>query len=167
MSIKLAKLDYIDIRPGTMRQVHRALASGRLVEVTHGPNEVGAKLREIDESLHLHYDPYELIWVVMQERSLPDGSTKEELVTTAQEEDCDDRLVARVRQIASSSYDYVAEIERVEAEADKEHAARQSERFGDASERLAFAVSRDLGRHETSHTPKSRAFIPRAFNPRP
>jgi hypothetical protein len=162
--IQIAQPDYIDIRPGTISQVQRALHSGQMIAVDHGPHDVATRLQEIDDELHLHYDPYEDVWIVMQARHMPDGSIKEHLVTTARE--CDGRLVERVRQITDSSYNVADELDRVEAQADREHDARQAEAFGDASEKLAFALQQDLGRHEIDRTAKSRAFIPRAFKPR-
>lgn len=152
-------LQFIDIEPGGVRQVQRALASGRMVVVTDGPHDVARKLREISDVLRLHYDPYEAVWVVMELQALPDGSTRESLVTTALE--CDDRLVERVRQIAQPGYDYAGELERVEREADRAHDERRREQVGDVAERLRFALSKDLGRHETVRTLKSRAFVPR------
>jgi hypothetical protein len=163
-AIQFSKPDYVDVRPGTMSQVHKALHSGRMVAVDHGPHDVATRLREISDELHLHYDPYEAVWIVMQARHMPDGSVKEHLVTTALE--CDGRLVERVRQITDSSYNLADELDAAEAKADRAHEQRQSEAFGDASEKLAFALQQDLGRHEIGRTAKSRAYVPRAFKPR-
>jgi hypothetical protein len=152
-----AKPQHIDIKPGDVQQVHRALASGRMVAVDRGPHDVATKLHAISDELRLHYDPHGDLWVVTQHRSNPDGSVSEHLVTTARV--CDDRLVARVAQVASPGYDLAAELERSERQADAAHQARQGERIGDASERLAHALRKDFG-------VQRRAFIPRAFKPR-
>lgn len=162
--IQIAQPQYVEITPGTISQVQRALHSGKMVAVDHGPHDVATRLQEINDELHLHYDPYEDLWIVMQARHMADGSVKEHLVTTARE--CDGRLVQRVRQITDSSYNVADELDRLEAQADRAHHNRQAEAFGDASEKLAFALQQDLGRHEIGKTAKSRAFVPRAFKPR-
>jgi hypothetical protein len=164
MTIRFAKTDFVDIQPGTVQQVHRALASGKMIAVDRGPHDVATKLREISDELSLHFDPYQDLWVVVQRRHKPDGSVEEGLVTSATV--CDERLVARVREVASPGYDLAAEIERSERDAEKAHEDQRREVLGDASEKLAFALSRDLGRHEIGRTAKSRAFIPKAFRPR-
>lgn len=158
-------LDYVDINPGTVAQVHRSL-QGKLVAVDHGPNDMAVRLRELDESLRLTYHPHDAIWVVWQEIHLPDGRVKESLVTSCQEDECDGRLLARVREVVQPGYDIGAAIEASEREHEKQREAERQEVFGEASARLSFALSRDLGRHETMNTAKSRAFIPRAFKPR-
>lgn len=164
MRVEFSQPDYIEITPGTIGQVHRALHSGRMVAVDHGPHDVAARLREISDELVLHFDPYENLWVVSQRQAQGDGSVKETLVTTATE--CDARLVARVEQIASPGYRLADELDAVEAAADREAEQRRRETLGDGAERLAFALGRDLGRHEIGRTAKSRAFVPRAFRPR-
>jgi hypothetical protein len=68
---------------------------------------------------------------------------EEQLVTTAQE--CDQRLVDRLRLVTSPSYDLGAEVDRAEAEKDRNFQHAQSEQVGEIGEQLAWAMRKDLG----------------------
>jgi hypothetical protein len=129
--------DFIDIPAGTVAQVRRALG-GRMVLIEDDVQNVARDLQAISDDLHLHFDAAQDLWVVMQDR---DGT--ETLVTTTRE--LDQRLVHRVRQVCSPSYDLAGELERVEAQADRQEAQKRSERAGEVGERLAHAFRTDLG----------------------
>ena len=135
-------MERVQISPATVAQVHRSQRGAR-VAVTADVQNVARDLQQIRESLVLEFDPVEDFYVVLDRRVMPDGSEEDHLVTTALE--CDQRLVNRVREISSESYDFVAELERVEAaaERDRQHAFR--EQVGEPAERLAHALRKDLG----------------------
>jgi hypothetical protein len=70
------------------------------------------------------------------------------LVLTAQ--DCDQRIVQRIRRIMQSDYDYMAELDKAEAKAKEEKDAAWSEKIGPIAERLAFAMRKELGYDKSS-----------------
>lgn len=145
-------MDAIDITPGSVAQVARTLG-GLTVLVTEDVQNVATDLAALGD-FHLHYDPVEELYVVMQ---VHDGTEK--LVTSARE--CDQRIVARVRQITAPGYDLAGELERAEREADMENVHELSELMGDRAERLGHALRKDLGRHEAVSTLKSRVVVPK------
>lgn len=153
MALHIARPEVIDVPPGTVGQVHRAL-SGRMVAIDSGPHDVATRLHELDDSLRLHFDPNEDVWVVTQVRG-----QRESLVTSATV--CDLRLVERVRQCMAPGYDLSAEIAKAEAKADRARQAQQDETFGDLADRMGHAFRKDLSRHEVPRTLKSRAFFPK------
>jgi hypothetical protein len=140
----------IEIEPGSVAQVKRAL-SGRLVLVPDDVCNVVRDLREIDRGLRVEMEEDGSLYVVFHQ----DGP-KQTLVTTAKH--LDQRLVQRVREVASERYDYVAELDRLEAKADAAQERRHRDWSGDLAQRLAHAFRKDLGRHRSpGNTVKSRA----------
>lgn len=137
--------EYVDIEPASVAQVRRGLG-GHLVLIEEDVQDIARDLQRIDPSLFLFFSPDEEFWVVMQK-----VGDEEQLVTTTR--DLDRRLVDRVRQVCSPGYDLIGELERLEAQAerDADHARRES--LGDGAERLAHALRKDLG------LDNSRAFI--------
>lgn len=143
-------MDTIEITPATLAQVHRT-RNGHQIAIDDDVQGVARDLLAIDPSLRLHYDPHGEYYVVKQLVTERDGTVTEKLVTTALE--LDQRIVHRVRQIAHPSYDYAAELDRVDAAADRERDRRQAELVGPMAERLAHALRKDLGA-------TNRAFMP-------
>ena len=145
-------MERVTISPATAAQVHRS-QKGVRVAVADDVQNVARDLREIRSTLTLEYDPIEDFWIVGDERTLPDGSIEEYLVTTAQE--CDQRLVQRVREIAQPSYNYADELERLEAQDERRQRQAFAEKVGPIGEQLAHALCKDLGLNG------GRAFISR------
>jgi hypothetical protein len=143
-------MERIEIEPGSVAQVKRAL-SGRLVFVPDDVCNVVRDLQRIDRRFRVQAAEDLSLYIVFLEES--DGS--QQLVTNARH--LDQRLVKRIQEIADERYDFVAELDRVEAAADRAFEARQREQIGDLGERLAHALRKDLGRHEAPNTLKSRA----------
>ena len=132
---------YLDISPASVAQVQRAF--GTMVQVDDDVQNVARDLRAIDPGLSLFYDASEDVWIVMQVR---DGV--EHLVTTAQE--CDQRIVHRVREVSSERYDLVAELEASDAQIEKDKDAALHEQTGDVGERLLHAMRHDKGEKAVS-----------------
>jgi pyoverdine/dityrosine biosynthesis protein Dit1 len=148
----------VEIRAGNMRQVHTALASGKLVAVGDDVQGVANDLAAIDPGLKLFYEPGEDVWIVKHVRQMPDGSEQEHLVSTFQQ--LDQRVVARIREISQPGYDYVGELDRLDAAAEREATHQFSEKIGPIGEKLAWAFRQDLGRHEHPSTRTARAVVP-------
>jgi hypothetical protein len=151
--------DVIEIQPGRAAQVHNALRTGHRVVVPDDVKGVARTLKEIDPGLRLSYFPDQELWIIDHVKMLEDGSVEESLVTTCEGE-LDPRLVERIRQIASPDYDYAAELDRLERDAQRREEALFTEKRGPILEKLAWAFTRDLGRHETPRTRSSRAVVP-------
>ena len=151
-------MDRIEISPASLAQV-RMTARGQRLRVTQDVQNVATDLATIDASLKLAFDPYADCFIVYQDVYGPDGEVmSEHLVTTAQ--DCDQRLVNRVREISQPGYDLGREIEKVEAQVERAKEHDRRERTGEAHEALAFALRKDLSRHEHPNTLKSRVYVP-------
>lgn len=120
-----------------------------LIEADVG--NVALDLHDIDPHLKLRYSEAGEYFVVYFERMVDRDTPKQDVVLTAQ--DCDQRIVARVRQIASPEYDYVKDMERLDREADKRKRDEFRERIGEGAERLHFELRKAQG-------VRSKAFIP-------
>jgi hypothetical protein len=127
----------MEIRPATYAQIKRG-RDGRMVAIDDDVAGIAAQLLEIDPSLRLRWSESGEYFVVYQDL----GSTQH-LVTTAQE--LDGRLLQRVLQVTHPDFDFAAEVDRVDAEADREAARRFSEGVGERGERLAHAIRKDMG----------------------
>jgi hypothetical protein len=128
-------METIDIQPASIPQV-RAATSGRLVEVE---GDVARDLQQLDPGLRLRYSPDEdisIVWMV------EDG--EEQLVAT-QKGKPDHRLVKKLVEVASETYDFGAELDKREREHTRQREHEFSEQVGDAGERLAHAFRKDLG----------------------
>lgn len=143
--------DIIDIPAGSMNTVRDTLRHG-LVAISDDVQGVASDLQEIDASLFLYRDEEADLWVVWQEKHQPDGSVTENLVTTMRGA-LDKRLVHRVRRVAADDYNLAAELERSDAEAEREQDHKRRETVGPVAERLLHAMQRDTG-------VKNRIFLP-------
>ena len=144
-------MDHIDIPAGSMNVVRDTLRHG-MVAIADDVQGIARDLQEIDPSFKLFRAEAEDLWVVWQEQDLPDGSHAENLVTTMTGP-LDKRIVQRVREITSGDYDLVAEIEKREAEVEREQDHKRREQIGPVAERLLHAMRKDTGI-------KDRVFLP-------
>lgn len=143
---------------GTVRKV---LTTGKLVAVTDDACNVVRDLQEIDRRFYVHFDPHEEVFVLRLHISESDGSESEHFVGAYTS--LDQRIVRAARQFTRPDFDLAGRYDELEAKAEKEHNDRMAEAFGDAAEKMAFALKQDLSRHEIGATRKSRAFIPKAY----
>lgn len=128
----------MDISPANIAQVELG-RDGRVVTIDDDVLNIAKDLKAIDDKLRLRWvEKAEYFCVYELEE---DGS--ESLVLTSQE--LNPQIVERVRQIAHPSYDYVAELDKLDAQVDREFNHAQRERLGEAAEKLSFAVRKDLG----------------------
>jgi rubrerythrin len=128
------------LAPASLDQLRQSqTGSWALVEADVG--SVAQQIQEIASDrgvvLELHVSEKTGIFVVKQ--IIGD---EEQLVTTAQE--CDQRLVDSVRKATSPQYDLAAELDQVEREKDAAFESKRSDKLGDAGERLAHALLKDL-----------------------
>jgi hypothetical protein len=162
MDLSVAPANYVEIQPGSVAQVMRS-RKGHNIMVADDVQGIANQLLEISDEFRLVYNPQEALWMLEQHRHLPDGSVREDFVSSFTE--CDHRILHRAREVSAPGYDIGAELEKAEAVSDAAMEARRYEVSGDAAEKLGHALRKDLSRHEAPTTAKSRAFI-KAFKPR-
>jgi hypothetical protein len=127
----------MEIAPATIAQV-RLGATGKSVTVEDDVGDIARRIKEIDPALSLHWsDPGQHFYVM---EDCKDG--KPRMVLTCNE--LDNRLIDRLRMLASPDHDYIAEVDRLDdaAQRAKDHAFH--EQTGEIGERLAHAVRKDL-----------------------
>lgn len=121
-----------------------------LIEADVG--NVARDLEEIDPALKLRWSDVGEYFVVYFEP--PDRPNRQELVLTAQE--CDQRIVKRVREISNPDYNYLAECDRLDRQAEQRRDNEFRERIGEGAERLYYEIRKAKG-------VRSKAFIPEAI----
>ncbi len=144
----------MEIEAASLAQVIRG-RDGALVEVDDDVQSIARGLRDIDSHFCLRYsEAGEYFVVYYRPEGEPEGNGY--VVTTAQE--LDGRLVDRVREVyhrtVNGSYSYAAELEKADERAEAERQYAFEQKVGDAGERLAHALRKDLG-------VVSRAVVPR------
>ena len=131
----------MEIEPATIAQV-RAGRDGRVLTVEEDVFEVAGRLKEIDPSLHLRWNERGEYFVVYQLIGKLEEGGEEKLVLTAKE--LTPAIIARVEEIAHPEYDFVAEMDKLDKQADKDKDHRFHEQTGEAAERMAHAVRKDI-----------------------
>lgn len=118
-------------------------------------------LQAIDPTLGVRFvDGPEPYFAIFQDIKHPDGRSEQHLVTTAQAyptsfgtyTGLDGRIVERIREITHSSYDFAKEAEAKKAQYDADKRREREQIFGEAAERAAHALRKDMG-------VKTKAFI--------
>lgn len=137
----------MEIQPASLAQVRKG-RDGRNILITDDVSSVARDLHEIDPKLRVRFSEGGGHYAVYFQ--YPDG--REELVLTAQK--LDQRIVKRFREIADESYDFGAEVERIDRQAERDQDARFSEQVAERGERLAHALRQDLGVKRRIHVPK-------------
>lgn len=144
----------MDVDPITVDQLKQT-KNGRWIVIEGDVGNVAVDLRTLHPDLRLKVSEANGVFIVSQlDRNNAGEIVGDHLVTTAQE--CDQRLVERVRMLIDPSYDLVAEIDRLDTEADKKREYEFHQMMGDQGERLAHAlraergVNKDSGRSKRS-----------------
>jgi hypothetical protein len=127
----------MEITPASFAQV-RDGRDGRRITIEEDVGDIARRVKEISHLLSLQWNEKGEFFAVVE--TTADGT--ERLVLTAQE--CDNRIVERVMRIADASYDFLAEVDAMDARAEREKAHRFSEETGEVGERLAHALRRDI-----------------------
>lgn len=139
------------IEPANVTQILRA-RDGRMVEIAQDAGNVASDLKQIDPHLKVRFaesgnPPF---WAVYHETD--DGRTTHLVLTVQAHQTAsgvwaglDQRVVKRVMEIGHSSYDYGAEIERINRQAHDDKLERFRERVGEQAEQGVHALRKDLG----------------------
>jgi hypothetical protein len=126
----------MDLQPASIAQVRQG--KHRRITVEADVGNVVKQIREIDPRLGVIWDDDGEFFAVVEQDGL-----KQRIVLTALE--LDHRVLERLREISSPDYDYVAEMDRMDAVADREKDHRFSEEVGENAELMAHALRKDLG----------------------
>lgn len=124
----------------------RAGKGGRLIEIDQDVLDVCKRLREVDPCLGVDYNEDSCLFRVSE--LCADGRKR----TVCWVEELTADLPDYLQRLTKT--DYVKEIERMDAQADRDRDHAFHERMGPIGERLAFALRKDFG-------VKSKAFVPR------
>lgn len=138
----------MEIRAASLDQV-RVGRDGRRLLVENDVGSIARQIGEIDPRLSLRYNERGEFFEVIE---TADGT--ERRVTTCLE--LDGRLLERLRAISDASYDYAGEIDRLDRQAKREVDRRFSEKVGEAGEKAAHALRKDLEY-------KGKAFVKRSL----
>lgn len=136
----------MNIQPATFMQV-RSGRNGRLVGIESDVLGVVQQIKEISKRLSVQFNDGGEYFRVIEH--CDDG--RERLVLTANE--LDQRIVERLRYIASDQYDYVAELERMDREADAKKVRDFQDQMGEVGERLFHATRKDLEVQDSVYVP--------------
>lgn len=134
----------------TLAQVRKA-RDGRMVEIDSDVLDVCARIREVDSSLGVDWHDTDDGGVFRIYEDCVDGVRRTVKWVTELTADLPDYL----RMI--SKQDYAGELERGDAQADRDRDHASHERLGPHAERLAHAMRKDLGL--TTH----RIYVPRGI----
>ncbi len=137
------------MNPASLTQVRKS-KDGHMVAIDQDVLDVITQIREIDPRLSVRWSVAGEYFEVREHA--PGGAREGELVFTTNE--LDQRVVDRLRFLASIDYDYLKDVDRMDREAEKVEQHKFSEDVGERGERLAHALRKDL-----QHGGK--AFVPR------
>lgn len=137
------------MRRATLTQV-RAGRGGRMIEIEVDVLDICRRIQEIEPSLGVDYNEVGQYFRVYQTI----GGEKH-TVTTVNE--LTPELVERIRRLAHPSYDLAAELDRLDAEADRERQHAFKEKIGEIGEQLFHAARKDL-------EVKDRIWLPRGIS---
>ncbi len=150
------------IEPANVNQLRQG-NDGRMVEISADAGGVADELKRIDPSLKVRFaetanPPF---WAVYHES---DDRRTTYLVLTAKAfqnrsgvwEGLDQRVVKRVMEIGSSTYDYAREVEAINLKAERAKREKVRKRVEDHGEEAAHAVRKEMGWRY-----RGRAFVPK------
>lgn len=126
----------IEIEPASISQFQKSLNG--FIEIEDDVGSIANQLKEVDERLCLRANFDTGVFVVYAK----EGDT-EYLVSTYKE--LDGRVVREAEKYASDRYDYIAEMDRIDAQADRDKKHREEEVFGEMGEVLGHAIKKDMG----------------------
>ena len=125
----------MDLQPASIAQVRQG--KHRRITVEADVGNVVAQIKEIDPRLGVIWDDDGEFFAVVEQDGL-----KQRIVLTALE--LDYRVLARIKELASPDYDYVAEMDAMDKLADKEKDRRFHNEVGERAEVMAHALRDDL-----------------------
>ena len=149
--------DYIDLEPPRAQVKAGRLAltdEMELIPVEEDIFHVAERLKRIDPGLHLSFHKTEGVFVLQWKGLNEKAELVEEFVGAYKE--LDGRLIHLVERLAArenrNRYELAKELDRLDAQVDRDAEHDFYEKQGPIAEELAYAIRKDLGT-------KSRAFL--------
>lgn len=136
----------MDIERADLVSVQRGI-KGELIAIEDDVLDVVRRLREIHGGLNVRWNERGEYFVIYE--LCDDG--RERLVTTVKE--LDPRLIRHFEMLASESWDAVAEMEKMDDQAERDKKQAFAEKMGESGERLHHAIRKD-------YEVKDRIFLP-------
>jgi hypothetical protein len=138
---------YLDLEPPRASLGQLQLTNKlEMVPVENDVLGVVARLKNIDPGLKMFFDFGQEIFVLYHEGLNEQGHVVEQLVGAYKE--LDQRVINLIERIDAQGrgrHNLVAELEKLEAEKDREQRHEQMEKVGALGERLHHALRKDLG----------------------
>lgn len=125
---------------------------GQMIEVENDVLNIVRQLHELDDGFRVKTNRDGDGFIIYQRTELPDGRVQDELKMTAKK--LDQRVVERMRYIDSPHYDFLAEMEKQNAEARKARRDKNRERLEEAHERAFHGARKILGINRRISVPK-------------
>lgn len=138
----------MELDPISLAQV-RAGRNGRMIEIDNDVLGVVAKIKRIDNRLHVRWnDNAEYFTVYCRLPTDPPNCGTVVFNTPV----LDDRVVQEIERAAweqrQPGYSYADELDKADARAEKAADDRISEKIAEGAEKLAFALRKDLGKND-------------------
>jgi hypothetical protein len=128
-----------NIEPASIDQLKRG-RDGRMILVEADVGNIVQQIKEINDCFNVRHSDAGGYFVVFYRNPL---TQQEELVTTAQE--LDGRLLNRIRKVAHRSYDFAAELKRLDEEIEREREYQFEQKVHERGEEIAHALRKDVG----------------------
>lgn len=128
----------MQIQPASIEQITKG-RNGMRVRISSDVGNIAKDLANIDPDLELHANETGGYYEVRCKHPV---SGKSYLVTTAL--DLDQRIVDSIRKMRDPQYDFIKESDQIEKAAKKELEHQRKEKVGEAGEKLAHSMRKDL-----------------------
>jgi hypothetical protein len=152
----------MEVEPATVEQVRIAYETGDWVAISSESSMTVAEIQRIDPTLRVRFSPRAGMFAVYHEGTPvpPILTCRAHQNSSGTWEGLDDRVVRRLRYIdreGTGGYDYAKALERETLKRAERASQEFAERTGDAGERMAFAIRKELGLGSL----KGGIFVPR------
>jgi hypothetical protein len=140
----------LEIEPASVDQVRLAYETNEWIVISADSSTTVAEIQRIDPTLRVRFSPRAGLFAVYHEHTPvpPILTVRAHQNASGTWEGLDERVVRRLRYIdghGTSDYDYAAELQRETLGRAKRASHEFAERTGDAGERMAFDIRRELG----------------------
>lgn len=141
----------VPLQPANIDQVQGNLEHG-FVTIDADVGDIIKQIKAIDSRFGVEYNLRGEFFALFMEEPAPGGGTTQTLVNTFTE--LDQRVVNRLMEIMHPSYNFGAEVDKLEDEKQKKFEAEWEDKVNEKSEEIAFRLRKQWG------LDKDHAFIP-------
>ena len=115
-----------------------------MIVVEDDVQDVVRDLQRIDQRLRVSYVEANHTYWVWLDITEPDGRPRRHFVSSVEGDSFDQRVVRMAERITHESYDLVAEMDRIEAQLEREREERRVAPIEENADRLHHALRQDL-----------------------